>query len=714
MNIAEKKDTEPLIHFAGFTLDLVRRGLYRGPQRIHLTSKPLETLIYLVENRGRIIEKQDLLDAVWKDTFVTEDNLVHAIREIRRALGDTKDNPRFVQTVPRQGYRFVCEVSADGTSPCAPVGDVSAQPVSPAVSKRRVPRWLWIAAPVIAIIPILALLLWVYDRSDESKPEARVGRINKQVTTGEFSCNKPAFSRDGKLILYVSSSEGTRGHGDLFIRQFPEGTPLRITNNINPSGDLPVFTADGNHVVFSIPRLDQNGVRHHDLWKVPSLGGPPERFIEDSSGAGFSPHEEWVAYTKHLPSGHALWLSPVSALDERVVVSAQSYTPRWSPNGEWLAYATSDPNGGDGDIWICNVSRSNDGRAIVSNQKQLTRDNKQIYGLTWAADSRSIIFASKRTGSAQLFLVSLADGSIRALLVGVGEYEAPSASPDGRTVIFHNKILVNNLMLSALDGNCGAKNMTYGEFHRWSRISPSGDKLASALREVDNTERLYLTDLKTKEGSHLSERAARHPCWLDKDNVAFLSPDTSKQNTEVLVVNTNTRETKALTLFSGEANWMAIHPDKERVAVVMKSPEGKESILLRDLSGQGDATIHEGLEYEDLRWSPDGSSLCWSKPGVSRNAPHVSGGIWLIEMGQSEPQLIAHDGYCPVWSEDGASIYFTIREGRQGLWRYDLRQKKEHLICSWETVFSYDIVGSRLVFAQLKNDSQIFALSLNQ
>jgi hypothetical protein len=92
----------------------------------------------------------------------------------------------------------------------------------------------------------------------------------------------------------------------------------------------------------------------------------------------------------------------------------------------------------------------------------------------------------------------------------------------------------------------------------------------------------------------------------------------------------------------------------------------------------------------------------------------VSGGIWLIEMGQSEPRLIAHDGYCPVWSEDGAAIYFTIREGRQGLWRYDLRQKKEHLICSWETVFSYDIVGSRLVFAQLKNDSQIYAMSLNQ
>jgi len=714
MNIDKKNEPELLIHFAGFTLDLQRRGLYRGQQRIHLTSKPLETLIYLAENRGRVVEKHDLLNAVWKDTFVTEDNLVHAIREIRRALGDKKDNPSFVQTVPRQGYRFVCEVSAEGTSLPGQAGVVSAQSPSRAGSGWRIPRWLWIAAPVVAIIAILALLLRVYDISDEKDSGSRGGRINKQITTGEFSCNKPAFSRDGKLILYVSSSEGTRGYGDLFIRQFPEGTALRITNRINPSGDLPVFTADGNHVVFSIPRVDQNGVRHHDLWKVPSLGGPPERFIEDSSGADFSPDGEWVAYTRHQSSEHGLCLSPVSAPDERVVVSAQSYTPRWSPSGEWLAYTTSDPNGADGDIWVCSVSRSTDGRAIISNQKQLTRDNKQIYGLTWTADNRSIIFASKRTGSAQLYLVSIANGSISPLLVGVGEYEAPSASPDGRTVMFHNKRLVNDLMMSTPDGISEAKHMTYGEFHRWSRISPSGDKLASVLREVDNSERLYITDLKTMEGSHLTERAAHHPCWIDKESVGFLSPDASKKNTEVLVVNTHTRETKTLTLFSGEANWLAIHPDRQRVAVVVKSPDGKESIVLRDLSSQGNATIHEGAEYEDLRWSPDGSALCWSKPGVSRNAPLVSGGIWLIEMGKTEPRLIAHDGYCPVWSGDGTSIYFTIREGRQGLWRYDLRQKKEHLIRSWEAVYYYDIVGSRLVFAQLKNDSQIYAISLNQ
>ena len=86
----------------------------------------------------------------------------------------------------------------------------------------------------------------------------------------------------------------------------------------------------------------------------------------------------------------------------------------------------------------------------------------------------------------------------------------------------------------------------------------------------------------------------------------------------------------------------------------------------------------------------------------------------MIVMGQAEPQLVANSGYCPVWSKDGSAIYFELRQGQQGLWRYDLGQKKAHLVCSWETVFNYDIVGNRLVFGKHKNDGQIYSISLDQ
>lgn len=713
VNVAEKKE-QTLFRFDGFTLDLGRRGLYRGEERVRLTSKPLETLIFLIENQGRTVKKQELLDAVWKDTFVTEDNLVHAIREIRRALEDDREDPRFVLTVPRQGYRFVCEVSRgdEGLISVPEREQVSASGAVLTETSRKRARWVWLGVPALAITAILVWILW--PSGQRSETAVSVGRINKQITVGEFASGKPAFSPDGKFILYVSSSEESRGYGDLFIRQFPEGTPLRITNGVNPSGDLPTFTSDGNHVVFSVPRLDQNGIRHHDLWRVPAFGGPAERFIEDASGAGFSTRKNWIAYTKHLPSGNALWLNPAGFQQEHIEVSATGYTPRWSPDGEWLAYTTSDPNGGDGDIWVCKVFQSNGGRPVVSAQRQVTSDNKQIYGLTWAADSRTVFFTSKRAGSAQLYQVSIVNGSVSPLLIGVGEYDAPSASPDGKTLVFQNKHVVNDLKLTTIDGNCIGRTITYGEFHRWPRISPSGTKLVSVLRQVDNSERLYLTDVDTRESSRLSERPARHPCWLDEEDVAFLSPDASSQNTEVLVVSSKTRETRVLTVFPGQVNWLAIHPGDQRLAVVMRLPEGKERLVLRDLASPGDLTIHEASEYEELRWSPDGSALCWNRPGLSRNAPHQSGGIWMIEIGKTEPRFVANDGYCPVWSADSRDIYFTIRGGRQGLWRYDQRQKKEHLVCRWGVVFSFDLLGDRVVFAQHKNDSQVYSMSLDQ
>lgn len=720
MSVAEKKKEGSLLHFSGFTLDLQRRGLYRGRQRLHLTSKPLETLIFLAEHGGQTIEKQDLLDAVWKDTFVTEDTLVHAIREIRRALGDDKENPRFVQTVPRRGYRFVGEIAVSHVASVSPqiVPEPVDLPVSPAKPKRVILLGFWIAAAVLIMMGVLIWAFWPHGGTSKvlrPTKEPRVGGIYQKLTSGEFYSGKPAFSPDGKFILYTSSSEETRGHGDLFIRQFPGGTPLRITNKMDPSGDLPVFTADGSHVVFSVPRLDQAGVRNHDLWQVPSFGGPPVRLIDSASGAGFSPDGRWIAYTKHLSSGNALWFSPVRALEVHLEVSAEGYTPRWSPNGEWLAYTTSDPNNTVGDIWLCRVSESDGGQLGLSNQRQITNEKQQIYGLTWAADSRSIIFASKRGGSMQLYRVSIADGSISPVLTGVGEYAAPSASPESNMIVFQQYRLVNDLMMTTLGEQNEAKEITYGEFQRWPRVSPSGRKVVGVLRQVDDTEHLYLTDPETKSGSPLSDRDARHPCWLDEENVAFLSPDPLSQSTDILVVNTTTRETRSLTHFSGEANWLAVHPDGKRVAVVMVTTGGKESILLRDLSSLTDMIIQEGAEYEHLRWAPDGTALCWNRPGASRNAPLVSGGIWMIRIGQPEPRLLARSGYCPVWSKDGTVVYFTVlTEEQRGLWQYDLQQNKERKVYRWGQVFNFDIVGSRLVFAQHKNDSQIYSISLDQ
>src|SRR5438132_11028611 len=98
--------------FGGFRLDLDNARLWRGAQAIALTPKAFEVLHYLVTHPDRLVSKDTLLDAVWPETAISDAVVRMAIGELRRALGDRAQAPRFIVTVHRRGYRFVAPVVA--------------------------------------------------------------------------------------------------------------------------------------------------------------------------------------------------------------------------------------------------------------------------------------------------------------------------------------------------------------------------------------------------------------------------------------------------------------------------------------------------------------------------------------------------------------------------------------------------------------------------
>ncbi len=95
--------------FEDFTLDISRKCLWRTGSLVSLTPKALETLLVLVKYRERVVEKDTLLSEVWADTFVEEATLAQNISTLRRVLG-TRPDKKFIETIPRRGYRFVMEV----------------------------------------------------------------------------------------------------------------------------------------------------------------------------------------------------------------------------------------------------------------------------------------------------------------------------------------------------------------------------------------------------------------------------------------------------------------------------------------------------------------------------------------------------------------------------------------------------------------------------
>src|SRR5215510_6991452 len=96
--------------FDNFRIDLTERALLREGEFVPLTQKAFEVLLALVEGRGGIVSKEELMAKVWPDTFVEESNLTQNIYTLRKALGQTPDNEGYIVTVPRRGYRFAAGV----------------------------------------------------------------------------------------------------------------------------------------------------------------------------------------------------------------------------------------------------------------------------------------------------------------------------------------------------------------------------------------------------------------------------------------------------------------------------------------------------------------------------------------------------------------------------------------------------------------------------
>lgn len=118
-------ETKPSYRFGEFRLDPEAASLRRGEAELGLPPKALLVLTYLIEHRQRVVPKQELVEAIWKDTFVTDDALVQVVTAIRRALGDDPENPHYLRTRPRVGYQFIAAVEeqlpAAGGPAAAPV-----------------------------------------------------------------------------------------------------------------------------------------------------------------------------------------------------------------------------------------------------------------------------------------------------------------------------------------------------------------------------------------------------------------------------------------------------------------------------------------------------------------------------------------------------------------------------------------------------------------
>jgi len=342
------RNRRELYEFGPFRLDPAERKLLRGDDQVELTPKAFDTLVLLVRNSGHLLEKEKLMAALWPDSFVEEGSLSNNIFLLRRALGD---DPAFIETIPRRGYRFIgavrqlpptlpsrTEEPSDGLrEPLheVPMGKDQSSPIVvavPANARRFWPMVTLIAALAVAMLAIGVVVRW----QSPTRPPDRSQWV--QLTKLPDSVTQPALSPDGRMLAFIRGASTFFGPGQVYVKLLPDGEPVQLTHD-NVLKMSPTFSPDGSRVAYTTvdPQF------HWDTWVVPTLGGEPQLLLRNASGL------VWTGPRQVLFSEIKMSIHMVIVAAEESRIGARDITGL-KTNRRWRIAPTRPPMG-NGPWW---------------------------------------------------------------------------------------------------------------------------------------------------------------------------------------------------------------------------------------------------------------------------------------------------------------------------------------------------------------------------
>lgn len=210
---------EGVYQFGDVTVDRGRFQVLRAGVPLELEPKALEVLLFLIERRERLVLKEELLDGVWRDTFVTPNALTRVIAQLRKALGDDAQEAHVIETVPRKGYRFLPEVTLV-PAPVVPA-DVPPATLRPRAAPSPTPS-VWRATLPLVAGAFLALTGWSWLKSTPPAPLALTNLV--QLTSGIGFEADPSISADGRRIAFTAEE---KGFNEIYVRPGATATGSR-------------------------------------------------------------------------------------------------------------------------------------------------------------------------------------------------------------------------------------------------------------------------------------------------------------------------------------------------------------------------------------------------------------------------------------------------------------------------------------------------------
>jgi Tol biopolymer transport system component/DNA-binding winged helix-turn-helix (wHTH) protein len=418
--------------FSVFEVQTASQELRKRGLRLKLAGQPFQILTILLDKNGEVVTRDELRRAIWpEETWGDHDQRLNkAMNKVREVLGDSADTPRYIETIPKVGYRFllpveVHEIVADPPIPPTAI-PVPPPPPTSLVPVPRRDRWAWAALGLIVLAAVALLLT----RRPDVAPKALISR---PLTTFVGSEHSPSYSPDGRQIVFAWATDGRPE--DLYLTDPISGGARQLTHSPDPD-TFPVFSPDGNAIAFR---------RGNGVWLLTLAGGEERKLasIESSNVPGFlafTPNGKWIVSTSrgdagnlalfaidiHTGERHQLTDPPAGQTGDRTAV--------FSPDGRRMAFTRhTAPEWRE--IFIADFDAAT--TRCRGEVRKLTSQNLRIDQIAFKRDGKEILFAGATPsgGSGYLSRVDVTSGEVRELAGVRVEGNSFALAPDGKSLV---------------------------------------------------------------------------------------------------------------------------------------------------------------------------------------------------------------------------------------------------------------------------------------
>jgi Tol biopolymer transport system component/DNA-binding winged helix-turn-helix (wHTH) protein len=702
------------IRFGPFELDLRTGELSKGGVAIKIQQQPLQLLVTLLSRRGDVITREELRQQLWpEDTFVDfEHGLNAAIKRLRDVLGDSAENPLYVETLSRRGYRFIASTSADTGPPTTGVGTQSQSGSAVPHARFKGLPYGRIGALIffVASLSVIAYLGWpqlrfMFTAVNSEPPAMKV----VPITSAPGAETEPAFSPDGREIAFSVDENGAGAN--LYVKLIGSDKPLKVTQGPGRAC-CPAWSPDGRYLAFG-----RCGGGDHGLFLVPVLGGPERKLSPHGVCTGgaisWSPEGKFLAiadkdgrdapwsifqFSLDTRESHRLTTPPAHIIGDHI--------PAISPDGQMVAFRRINTPWST-DIYVQSLAGGD--------AKRVTFDSSFVNGIAWTGDSKSIVYASNRAGGMRLWRVPASGGISEALPVGGGGALHPAISRQGDRLAYQQGGFHTNIWRvpvsqarGRLRAGAAVKFIASTLGDGGPQYSPDGSKIAFHSMRSGNGE-VWLCDRECSDPIQLTSLGvlSGSPRW-SPDGTRIALDVHRARNSQIFVVNAEGGKPRQVTSgdyehsvpgWSRDGRWIYFASNRTGGWQLWKVPaEGGESL---QVTKEGGFSAFE---------SPDRTQVYYTKesgPGIYQVAPKGGEERELLSV------ALAGWGY---WGVTDKGIYF-IRKHADRQFTIDFFDFVTHRTSEITTVarppysevgdFAVSPDGSSILYSQVEGDADI-------